>query len=67
MIVLDGGDRAAGVFGVHATGFSVLLGLIVSLAFASPGRLLRVIDDALGAVAAEAEVPCDVAGGAVAS
>src|SRR6266576_7185605 len=27
------GDRAAGVFGVLATGFSVLLGLIVFLAF----------------------------------
>jgi len=29
------GDRAAGVFGVLATGFSVLLGLIVFLAFSS--------------------------------
>ena len=29
------GDRAAGVFGVLATGFSVLLGFIVFLAFAS--------------------------------
>ncbi len=29
------GDRAAGVFGVLATGFSVLLGLVVFLAFAS--------------------------------
>src|SRR4029434_5040471 len=29
------GDRAAGVFGVIATGFSVLLGLIVFLAFES--------------------------------
>src|SRR3954447_19294037 len=29
------GDRAAGVFGVVATGFSVLLGLIVFLAFTS--------------------------------
>src|SRR6476619_2895419 len=29
------GDRAAGVFGVVATGFSVLLGLIVFLAFSS--------------------------------
>lgn len=29
------GDRAAGVFGVLATGFSVLLGLIVVLAFSS--------------------------------
>jgi hypothetical protein len=29
------GDRAAGVFGVIATGFSVLLGLIVFLAFSS--------------------------------
>src|SRR6266550_565974 len=29
------GDRAAGVFGVLATGFSVLLGLIVFLAFTS--------------------------------
>jgi Protein of unknown function (DUF4239) len=29
------GDRAAGVFGVMATGFSVLLGLIVFLAFTS--------------------------------
>ena len=27
------GDRAAGVFGVLATGFSVLLGFIVFLAF----------------------------------
>jgi len=33
------GDRAAGVFGVLATGFSVLLGLVVSLSRAttSPG------------------------------
>jgi len=29
------GDRAAGIFGVIATGFSVLLGLIVFLAFQS--------------------------------
>src|SRR5688572_18116214 len=29
------GDRAAGVFGVLATGFSVLLGFIVFLSFAS--------------------------------
>jgi hypothetical protein len=29
------GDRAAGVFGVLATGFSVLLGLVVFLAFSS--------------------------------
>ena len=29
------GDRAAGVFGVLATGFSVLLGFVVFLAFAS--------------------------------
>ena len=29
------GDRASGVFGVLATGFSVLLGFIVFLAFAS--------------------------------
>lgn len=29
------GDRAAGVFGVLATGFSVLLGFIVFLAFES--------------------------------
>src|SRR3954470_15645763 len=29
------GDRAAGVFGVLATGFSVLLGLVVFLAFTS--------------------------------
>src|SRR4051812_47967647 len=29
------GDRAAGVFGVLATGFAVLLGLIVVLAFTS--------------------------------
>lgn len=29
------GDRASGVFGVLATGFSVLLGLVVFLAFES--------------------------------
>src|SRR3954452_18371024 len=29
------GDRASGVFGVLATGFSVLLGLVVVLAFTS--------------------------------
>ena len=29
------GDRAAGVFGVLATGFAVLLGLVVVLAFTS--------------------------------
>ena len=29
------GDRAAGVFGVLATGFSVLLGFIIFLAFQS--------------------------------
>ena len=29
------GDRASGVFGVLATGFSLLLGLIVFLAFTS--------------------------------
>src|SRR4051812_40768373 len=33
--VFEDGDRAAGVFGVLATGFSVLLGLIVFLAFTS--------------------------------
>jgi hypothetical protein len=33
--VFADGDRAAGVFGVLATGFSVLLGLIVFLAFSS--------------------------------
>src|SRR3954470_18989487 len=33
--VFDDGDRASGVFGVLATGFSVLLGLIVFLAFSS--------------------------------
>ena len=31
----DDGDRAAGVFGVLATGFSVLLGFVVFLAFTS--------------------------------
>src|SRR4051812_27307301 len=31
----EDGDRAAGVFGVLATGFSVLLGFIVFLAFSS--------------------------------
>lgn len=31
----EDGDRAAGVFGVLATGFSVLLGLVVFLAFSS--------------------------------
>ena len=31
----EDGDRAAGVFGVLATGFAVLLGLIVVLAFTS--------------------------------
>ena len=31
----EDGDRAAGVFGVLATGFSVLLGFIVFLAFTS--------------------------------
>src|SRR3954452_22933479 len=33
--VFADGDRAAGVFGVLATGFSVLLGLIVFLAYSS--------------------------------
>jgi hypothetical protein len=33
--VFENGDRAAGVFGVLATGFSILLGLIVFLAFSS--------------------------------
>ena len=33
--VFEDGDRAAGVFGVLATGFAMLLGLIVFLAFAS--------------------------------
>jgi hypothetical protein len=33
--VFSDGDRAAGVFGVLATGFSILLGLIVFLAFSS--------------------------------
>ncbi|HEY6762492.1 MAG TPA: hypothetical protein VI318_23525 [Baekduia sp.] len=33
--VFEDGDRASGVFGVLATGFSVLLGLIVFLAFTS--------------------------------
>ena len=33
--VFEDGDRAAGVFGVLATGFSVLLGLIVFLAYSS--------------------------------
>ena len=35
------GDRAAGVFGVFATGFAVLLGLVVFLAFASYDALAR--------------------------
>lgn len=33
--VFEDGDRAAGVFGVLATGFAILLGLIVFLAFSS--------------------------------
>ena len=33
--VFEDGDRAAGAFGVLATGFSVLLGLIIFLAFTS--------------------------------
>jgi hypothetical protein len=33
--VFEDGDRAAGVFGVLATGFAILLGLIVFLAFTS--------------------------------
>jgi len=33
--VFEDGDRAAGVFGVLATGFSVLLGFVVFLAFMS--------------------------------
>src|SRR3954466_8775215 len=33
--VFEDGDRASGVFGVIAAGFSVLLGLIVFLAFTS--------------------------------
>src|SRR3954452_11924792 len=33
--VFADGDRAAGVFGVLATGFSVLLGLLVFLAYSS--------------------------------
>src|SRR6476659_1569282 len=41
------GDRAAGFFGVLATGFSVLLGLIVFLAFTS-------YDQARSGAAAEA-------------
>ena len=32
----DDGDRAAGVFGVMATGFSVLLGFLIFLAFEGP-------------------------------
>jgi hypothetical protein len=43
------GDRAAGVFGVLATGFSVLLGFIVFLAFTS-------YDDARAGAATEAHV-----------
>jgi hypothetical protein len=38
------GDRAAGVFGVLATGFAVLLGLVVVLAFramTTPARAPR--------------------------
>ena len=34
------GDRAAGVFGVLATGFSVLLGFVVFLAFTTYGTAL---------------------------
>src|SRR5438552_4300870 len=41
------GDRAAGVFGVLATGFAVLLGLVVVLAFTS-------YDDARTGAATEA-------------
>ncbi|MGZ4301395.1 MAG: hypothetical protein ACXVR9_09070 [Gaiellaceae bacterium] len=55
------GDRAAGVFGVLATGFSVLLGLIVFLAFTSY--------DTLGVLARERRLvgqsgplPCDASG-----
>jgi hypothetical protein len=43
------GDRAAGVFGVLATGFAVLLGLIVVLAFTS-------YDDARTGAATEAQI-----------
>src|SRR4051794_8165910 len=43
------GDRAAGVFGVLATGFAVLLGLVVVLAFTS-------YDDARTGAATEAQI-----------
>src|ERR1700742_5103696 len=42
------GDRAAGVFGVLATGFAVLLGLVVVLAFTS-------YDEARSGAATEAQ------------
>jgi hypothetical protein len=45
------GDRAAGVFGVLATGFSVLLGFIVFLAFTSYDESRRGAEDEALAVA----------------
>ena len=83
------GDRLAGVFGVLATGFSVLLGFIIFLAFESfdqsrsgaeqealvlvqqcvgglkpvaMNRSLRMIDEALGTVGVQVQVPCDALG-----
>ena len=44
------GDRAAGVFGVLATGFAVLLGLVVVLAFTS-------YDDSRASVSASVSAP----------
>src|SRR5687767_2459778 len=44
------GDRASGVFGVLATGFSVLLGFIVFLAFTSYDESRRGAEDEARAV-----------------
>ena len=38
----DDGDRAAGVFGVLATGFALLLGFVIFLAFTKYDGLRRV-------------------------
>jgi len=52
------GDRAAGVFGVLATGLAVLLGLVLVLA----ERTLRLLDQERRIVGDPTPVPCDAGG-----
>ena len=52
------GDRAGGIFGVVATGFSVLLGFLIP-------RAVLIIDQQLEVIGGDVTVPCDAEGNEV--